>query len=157
MCGQKHARKVKEWWIGLSPFVSFLQRMTRLGRTRKKTKWSSLWLVVDNTVSERNKTNLLEVKFTKINLMTGNADEYCNLRKRLQNKKWVREDPDEQTFWKMARDFSDCVSQKSKYTFNAALMQLMARAQAIYAKNYPGMRRYMKMKAKPDDLLKKTR
>jgi hypothetical protein len=110
--------------------------------------------VVDHTVSERNKTNLREVKFTKIDLMAGNAEEYCNLRKRLQNEKWAREDPDEQTFWKRARDFSDCVSQKSKYTFDAALTQLMARVQAVYAKNYQGMQRYMKTKAKPDDLLK---
>lgn len=110
--------------------------------------------VVDKNVSERNKTNLREVKFTKIDLMAGNAEEYCSLRKRLQDDKWGREDPDVQTFWKRARDFGDCVSARSRFTYDAALAQLMTRVHAIYAEKYPSVRRYMKTKVKPDDLKK---
>lgn len=88
--------------------------------------------VIDHTVSHNNKTNLRELKFTKIDLLTGNAEAYCRLIKRLKQEKWSREDPSKQSFWKRARDFSDCISTKSKYTFEAALAQLMGRVADIW-------------------------
>ena len=98
------------------------------------------------------KTNLREVKFTKIDLLTGNAEEYCNLRMRLQNDKWAREDPDNQTFWKRARDFADFVTPKTRFALDAALKSLMGRVADLYAKHHHGNRRYLKTKVKPDDL-----
>lgn len=88
--------------------------------------------VIDHTVSHNNKTNLRELKFTKIDLLAGHAEAYCRLIKRLKQEKWSREDPDKQSFWKRARDFSDCISTKSKYTFEAALAQLMNRIADIF-------------------------
>ena len=66
---------------------------------------------------------------------------------------WAREDPDNQTFWKRARDFADCVTPKNRFALDAALKSLMGRVADQYAKNQ-GYKQYVKTKVKPDDLRK---
>ena len=83
--------------------------------------------VVDPTKSEKSKTNLRELKIQKIELLTDNAEAYCALLNKLRTEKWDREAEEKSSFWTRSKDFADCISSRSKYTFDAACSQLMAR------------------------------
>ena len=103
----------------------------------EETKELKVTLVINHTVSHNNKTNLLELMFTKIDLLAGNAEEYCHLVKRLKSKKWSQEDPKKLLFWTRARDsFSNCISTKLKYAFEVALKQIMSRVHELYTARY---------------------
>ena len=82
--------------------------------------------VVDPTKSEKSNTNLRELKIQKIELLTDNAEAYCALLNKLRTEKWDREAEEKSSFWTRSKDFADCISSRSKYTFDAACGQLIA-------------------------------
>ena len=90
--------------------------------------------VVDPTKSEKAKTNLRELKIQKIELLTDNTEAYCALLNKLQTEKWDREA--EPTFWTRSKDFADCISSRSKYTFDAACGHLMARVADKWSRGF---------------------
>jgi hypothetical protein len=92
--------------------------------------------VVDPNKSEKVKTNLRELKIQKIELLTDNAEAYCSLMNKLRSEKWDREAEDKCSFWTRSKDFADCISSRSKYTFEAACGQLMARVADGFEKDF---------------------
>lgn len=81
----------------------------------------------NESISARDKTNIMEITIPKLEQLSDNAEAYCRLLSRLYNDKWSRTESStlSQLFFMKARDFADCIHTQCSYSWNSAVGEFL--------------------------------